>query len=313
MRHPNPDILLYIAMADAYAAAVEYLDQNLQQEDLREQALLFERYLARPKGNLAAGEYTDDTEMSIANVRVLLAHRPPYTAREFADAYVTEFRYGGMREGYASGFYRFLCKVTSGQEFQEQIQPHSTRNGAAMRAVPIGVLPSVEQVLAVARTQAQLTHDTPEGIFSAQVVALLSHYALWAARPLAEAGAWCATILSDTTDERVREHVPQIFWQPWPRMHVHTEPYGSTALTTVHAVVHLLREERSLMGMLRRVIEWGGDTDSVAAIAWGIASARYAGESLPAFMEEDLEAGNMNTSPRRLRRLGKALMDTYNM
>ncbi len=45
------------------------------------------------------------------------------------------------------------------------------------------------------------------------------------------------------------------------------------------------------MGIMRQTIEWGGDTDSVAAIAWGIASARYPDEKLPEFFDRDLENG----------------------
>ena len=66
MRNSNPNMLLYIAMADAYASAVEY------NNTLREECLKFERYHAHPTHGNLPGTYTDDTEMSVANARVLL-------------------------------------------------------------------------------------------------------------------------------------------------------------------------------------------------------------------------------------------------
>jgi hypothetical protein len=71
----------------------------------------------------------------------------------------------------------------------------------------------------------------------------------------------------------------------------------------------LLVEEQSLVGMMRRLLQWGGDTDSVAAIAWGIASARYPDEVIPTFFEEDLEVGRPFGVPF-LRTLGRELMET---
>jgi ADP-ribosylglycohydrolase len=66
------------------------------------------------------------------------------------------------------------------------------------------------------------------------------------------------------------------------------------------------------MGILQKTIEWGGDTDSVCAIAWGIASARYQDEQLPEFLERDLELGR-KYGAAFLKDLGKQLMETYDL
>lgn len=59
--------------------------------------------------------------------------------------------------------------------------------------------------------------------------------------------------------------------------------------------------------MMRRLIDWGGDTDSVAAIAWGIASCRFPDEVLPEFLARDLEPGGA-FGVGFLRGLGERLM-----
>jgi ADP-ribosylglycohydrolase len=62
-------------------------------------------------------------------------------------------------------------------------------------------------------------------------------------------------------------------------------------MITAHAVHTLLTSQASLLEILTQTLMWGGDTDSVASIAWGIASARYGNEILPEFFERDLEVG----------------------
>ncbi|TSC84013.1 MAG: ADP-ribosylglycohydrolase [Parcubacteria group bacterium Gr01-1014_13] len=301
MRFSNPNMLLYIAMADAYAVAVEYNNA------LEGKCLEFQGYLAHPTHGLPAGSYTDDTEMSVANALVLIQQPGFFTKLAFADAYVAEFKTGGRRKGYSKGFQTVLELVRSGKELLALIDPTSVKNGAAMRAVPIGVLPTVGKVLEVATLQASITHDTPEGRFSARAVALMSHFALYENTVLPGLGRFCQRYLPE---EDVRYFGDAIF-RPWPCGPVKASPGTSVAIATVQAVVTVLAQENSLMGILRQVIKWGGDTDSVAAIAWGIASARYHGDKLPSFMERDLEGGSTKTGAARLRKLGELLMYKY--
>ena len=303
MRNSNPNMLLYIAMADAYASAVEY------NNTLREECLKFERYHAHPTHGNLPGTYTDDTEMSVANARVLLQYDEPFTPLMFADAYVREFQRGGRRKGYSQGFQAILERVHMGTELLGELKPDSVQNGAAMRAVPLGVLPTVEQVLAVATLQARITHDTPEGRFSARAVALMSHAVLYEDMVfLPDLGEYCQKHLPP---EDLQQRFAYVFSRPWSEMSVKPYMGVSVAITTVHAVVDVLARENSLMGIMRRIINWGGDTDSVAAIAWGIASARYQDEKLPAFMEHNLEQGNSKTGAVYLRLLGEKLMYKY--
>jgi ADP-ribosyl-[dinitrogen reductase] hydrolase len=62
------------------------------------------------------------------------------------------------------------------------------------------------------------------------------------------------------------------------------------AIDTIDAVLTVLSQSSSLKEVLDRSIKLGGDTDSVASIACGIAffSDQYA-KDLPNFLERDLE------------------------
>lgn len=306
MRHPDPQLLLRIAMADAAAAGAEYLKFPRDQA-VRDRVLAFTRYVAHPTHGHPAGDYTDDAEMSIANALVLLEHGPPFPRYAFADAYVHEFAFGGRRNGYARGFQAFLESVTDGADFLARIRPDSDKNGAAMRAVPIGVLPTVEAVLEAATVQATLTHDTAVGRFSARAVALMAHYALYEEGPLSAAPAWCLARLPSDDVVRFRTML-EARWSGRPVMSYDVLPVG---LTTVQAVADLVAHQPSLMAILEQAICWGGDTDSVAAIAWGIASPRFQDEKLPAFLEHDLERRSAKTGATRLRDIGARLMAKY--
>ena len=292
MKYPNPNMLLRIAQGDAYCMATEFIKLP-EQENLKQEALKFERYLKHPTHTLGAGRYTDDTQMSIAVAEVLLEEYGNISRESFAEAFVRTF-HQDPRDGYSRNFQVFLEKTHSGEEFLKSIKPDSDKNGAAMRSVPIGVLPTTKQVTEVAHLQASLTHCTVGGIASSVAVALMSHFALWKEEPLSELPKW------------IQQHflVDIDLWEGGPI----TGP--NLGMKTAQAVLALVSEETSLLGILKRTIEWGGDTDSVAAIAFGIASCRMK-EELPDFFEYGLETGRC-FGTHFLRYLGKDLMDAYN-
>lgn len=310
MRHLNRNMLLYIGIGDAYAVPVEYVDREAN-EQLFLDTLRFEKFCKHPKYELGAGQYTDDTEMSVANARVLIENNPPYTEQMFADAYVREFIRGGKRKGYSHGFQMILEKCADGRDLVNNLIPTSVANGAAMRAVPIGVLPTIEGVLEVATTQARVTHDTPEGLFSARAVALMSHFVLYERAPF---HCFIEDYLQKNLPQEDISRFGHVFRTPWIGPVKKTEEW-SVAVNTVHAVVELVTSygHHSLKNLLEEVIQLGGDTDSVAAIAMGLVGTRTNSSSvwLPPFMFVDLEGGKPETGAKYLLDVGTKLIDKF--
>ncbi len=226
----------------------------------------------------------------------------------FADAYVKEFIRGGKRHGYAEGFYNILNKSKNGQDLMNQLDPYSKMNGAAMRAVPIGVLPTIREVLEVAGTQAKVTHNTDVGLFGARAVALMSHFSLYEDEPLKNISEYCL----DNLPREDTEKFYHVFKETWSGGKVIGNNDWTLGITTIHAVVHLLGNAKSLKGIMKNLLTWGGDTDSVAAISWGIASTFFQEEELPSFLEKDLENGSKELGSSYLKELGKNLMDKFN-
>ncbi len=312
MKNRNDKILLRIAQGDAYAMAVEYCKRT-EHPELFNEVLKFERFHKHPTHHkLNPGMYTDDTQMSVAVTEALLADASGcywdnyLTTDMFAWHFFEAFK-RDPRDGYSRKFQEILERSRTVNELKLNLMLDSNKNGACMRAVPIGVLLTPEEVIKVCETQAKVTHDTFGGIRSAQVVGLMSHFALYESTPFSDLPGYVTRYLPDLN----------FLSEPW-RGGVglqHSDPHGrGIGINTAHAVMTLLIEQPSLMDILRQTIEWRGDTDSVAAVAWGIASTRYPNEIIPDFLEHALEAtGNLRYGPDFLLKLGKQLMNEYDV
>lgn len=302
MQYTNPNMLLRIAQGDAFAAAVEYVNRDKHQ-DLFSAVDRFDSYQQHPTHlKLKPGMYTDDAQMSIGVAEVLcefISSKRIPTASDFRAKFFECFK-RDERDGYSRGFQAILESSSTLIEFEQKIVPASNKNGAAMRSVPLGVIQDKEVLELMATIQASVTHRTHGGFDSSCAVALMSHFALYESAPLSEVNVW----LNDHG-----RFFP--FEQPWTgAVKAQNDRFNlGVGMVTAHAVNTLLATETSLKGIMRRLIKWGGDTDSVAAIAWGIASARYQDEELPEFLERDLEPGGGGYGVQFLKELGAKLMN----
>ena len=314
MRHRNDLMLLRIAQGDAYGMAREYVKTKDFPDHVAE-CLKFERYLQHPTYHtLPPGTYTDDAQMSIAMSEFLIAYElgaapgggggwgflsHEQLVKNWFDAFKRD-----PRDGYSRKFQAILEEATDPTHLKLLIKPDSNKNGAAMRSVPIGVIRDVGELLKVAGLQAATTHATWGGINSSIAVALMSHFALYDRRGFSSMLEWGNLYCP------VFEH----FREPWvgPVQEASKDGKGlGVGVNTAWAVHTLLTEETTLLGIMQRLLKWGGDTDSVAAIAWGIASCRMT-EELPKFFEEDLERlSGSSYGPSFLKDLGKQLMDVH--
>ena len=223
---------------------------------------------------------------------------------DFANAWVDVFK-RDPRDAYSRNFQKFLVEVNSGLEFLDTINPISNKNGAAMRSAVFGVLDNPSEVFRVTTSQAEITHNTVGGLFGAQAVALMSHYALHLDYPMDR--MHLAGYLRGHLYPIIGAHEPlsNVFLEPWEGR-VAGEEIG---IITAKATFELLISCNSLRQILQKTIERGGDTDSVAAIALGIASSRMI-DDLPPFMHNRLEVGSKYGS-EFLKDLGARLMRKF--
>lgn len=273
-------MLLEIAIGDAYGAGFEF---SAREKILRDNDVA--RYAAHDLGEIAPGHYTDDTQMSIAVGEALLAGE--WTEAAFADRFVATYR-RDPRPGYAKGLQKLLDEVENGDALRRRIDPSSRRNGAAMRAVPLGALPNLSDVLDAATANARVTHNTSEGILSSRCVAAMAHFL---AHHRAELDA-LPHLIEDTLQTRM-----ELRWDG---------EVQCDAMQTVSAATTMLCRERSEKALLLACVDLGGDTDSVAAIALGLASlSREYDRDLPQALFDDLERGAFGSE--YLRQIDNAL------
>lgn len=194
--------------------------------------------------------FTDDSVLTIAVAGSILG----------GTGYRENLRELGRRypdAGYGGTFRRWL--------FADDPRPyHSWGNGSAMRVSPVGfAFDTPEKVLEEARRSAAVTHDHPEGIKGAQATAL-------------------AVFLARTGHgrEEIRREIAARFGYDLERSLDAIRPgYGfdvSCQGTVPEAIIAFL-ESGSYEDTVRNAISLGGDSDTLACIAGGIAEAFYGG------------------------------------
>jgi ADP-ribosylglycohydrolase len=262
-------MLVELAIGDAYGAGFEYANPAFiaAHNDLS-------GYVQHPSHqSIKPGAYTDDTQMTLA-IAELLADGSVWTAEALADKFVEVFK-RDERQGYAGGFYLFLCDIADGAEFLSRIKPDSDKSGAAMRAGPLGLLPTVADVLHHTAIQARVTHDTPAGVSAAQAAALAVHYCHYSLGPVADVATWIDRQLGTSR------------WsQPWQGK------VGSKGWMSTRAALTALASSTSMSSILSTSVAFTGDVDTVATIALAAASrSPEITADLPSVLVENLENG----------------------
>lgn len=197
---------------------------------------------------------TDDTVLTVALADSILH------GTDFADNLKTYFhRYPNA--GYGGGFVRWALSL-SRSPYQ------SWGNGSAMRVSPVGfAYGTLEEVLDQAKKSAEVSHNHPEGIKGAQATA-------------------AAVFLGRTGrgKEAIREYVQQTFaydlsepFEALRERHV----FDVSCQATVPAALIAFLASEDFEDAVRKAVSLGGDSDTLACIAGGLAHAYYRGVPEP--------------------------------
>jgi ADP-ribosylglycohydrolase len=192
--------------------------------------------------------FTDDTVLTVAIANAIM--------REID--YATSLRTFGTKypdAGYGASFFRWI--------FSSDMKPYNSwGNGSAMRVSPVGfAFTSKEDVLKEAQKSAQVTHNHPEGIKGAQAVALAIF--------LARSGKNKAAI-RDEISHRFGYHLDRRLDDIRPNYTFNVSCQGSVP----ESIIAFLEGE-NFEDTIRKGISLGGDSDTIACIAGGIAQAFY--------------------------------------
>lgn len=203
--------------------------------------------------------FTDDTVMTIAVARAVLERRD----------YAEMMREVGTRyplAGYGRSFQEWILSPDLGPY-------NSYGNGGAMRVSAIGfAVRSEEEVLREAQRCAAPTHNHPEGIKGAQATAL----AVFRAR-------------SGASKDDIRREIAARFNYDLGRTVASIRPdytFDVAAQRSVPEAIVCFLDAEGFEAAVRNAVSLGGDTDTMACIAGGIAEAFWGG--VPAAIEDEV-------------------------
>jgi ADP-ribosylglycohydrolase len=220
--------------------------------------------------------YTDDSVLTVATAQAILEAN----GREDSANYGKHYKAFGREyphAGYGGMFARWLFSASSEGY-------GSFGNGSAMRVSPVGhAFESAATVAAEARRSAAYTHDHPVGIKGAQATALAVYHA--------RAGLRRHGPGARETREQIRREISQGFDYDLSRdvdtvrEHYRFDP---TCQGTVPEAILCVLQSADYEDAVRTAVSLGGDSDTIACIAGGIAEALYGG--IPEGIEEQTRA-----------------------
>jgi ADP-ribosylglycohydrolase len=192
--------------------------------------------------------FTDDTVLTVAVADAILHGGDLIDVlKDYARAY--------PHAGYGSTFRRWAAS--------NRRKPYNSwGNGSAMRVSPVGfAYATLEDVLLRARWSAEVTHNHPEGIRGAQATA--------AAVFLARTGHDKSEI-----QDYIRDQFQYDLSTPLDEIRP-TYRFDSSCQGSVPHAIRAFLESTNYESAVRLAVSLGGDSDTIACIAGGIAQACY--------------------------------------
>ena len=232
--------------------------------------------------NWAAGEFTDDTQMALALAESLMA------VRGFdADDLWTRFRawaYDANDIGINTrSVLSHMSHVGAAEKGHHATGGRSASNGCVMRIAPVGVIGVTlgqQATVEIAANQAALTHFDPAAAAGAAIVAEVIRRVIITGVFLGVAEKVVADLSNDAVlGEAVARYAPLVSIDFDP--HTHVGPGNGSVWTTVAQAVWAVRTTSSFEDAVVAVINLGGDTDTVAAVAGALAGALYGMQRIP--------------------------------
>lgn len=243
-----------------------------------------------------AGQYTDDTLMSIA-LSVSLIRCNGFDPEDVAKEYLAWFETGNTR-GIGTTTAGAMLHLKIGATWQESGLTHTHDglpaggNGTAMRAAPLGLVyrNNLEKLLEVASLDASITHNSDEpkmgSIAVALGTALLSLGDVPVVNRKSSVGMFpqVVNVLSGT-ESIVRDKMALAFelWKNEVPVEEALAEIGSSGYVpeTVASAFYCLASTDNFKDCIVMAVRAGGDTDTTAAVAGALAGTYYGLEGIP--------------------------------
>lgn len=223
------------------------------------------------------GEYneiTDDSYLTMAVFSALEKCQGDYThlseivTKELIEWYAN---YPTPMGGYGHGFEHWA--ISSLQNYKALPPYNSYGNGAAMRVSPVAYFArSLDECIELSRKVTQVTHNHPEGIKGAEVVAVTVYMAL-----------------NGNNRKAITDHIRAHYYPLKENCNEIREHYGfePSCQETVPQSIQAFLDSTCFEDAIRMTISLSGDADTMGAITGAIAEAYY---GIPKYIESKIDA-----------------------
>lgn len=247
-------MLVEIAIADAYGAPFEFAPKEYIEKH-NKLARYYPSYREKWTNTKLLGQYTDDTQMSIAIGEHMLAEAPVTQ-----ESFVRYFQRAYQRDP-IGGYSKRIRGALESKTFKQFLVSNGsfTSNGCVMRTVPLGLLADQDDVIFQTVSHVAASHASPKAIDSSCMISLSAHYLYHRLGPKADLVSWLS--------ERLGRYRVASVMQSWTK-----SPVQCDAAQTAAASIKCVVASDSMAQILKGAIAFGGDTDSTASVSIGLAS-----------------------------------------
>ena len=243
-----------------------------------------------------AGQYTDDTLMSIA-LSLSLIEKGGFDTEHVAQEYLAWYNSGNTR-GIGNTTASAIMRLKLGADWQESGLTHSVDglpaggNGTAMRASPIGLYfrNEPQALLEAAIADAGITHNSHEPKMGSVAVALATSF-------LANGTHSQYGVLEEVRDIIANSVVKDkitLAIDLLEQQATHSEALALIGVSgyvaeTVGAAFYCLGATDNFKNAVVMAVRAGGDTDTTAAIVGALAGSYYGLEGIPSEYKDQVE------------------------
>jgi ADP-ribosyl-[dinitrogen reductase] hydrolase len=225
---------------------------------------------------LGPGQWTDDTQMSMALARSLIEHKqylPDAVARRYLDWFKGDCR------GIGNSTRQAMEALARGATWETSGVLNATGNGTAMRAAPLGVFFRHSPVLAsdMAFVDSRITHVSLEASEGSRAVAIaVAQLSLGLSKT-----TLLPRVLTYLRASKVHDTLQNL---QRPELGV-----SAYVVETLNAAFYAFLNTDNYRDAVEMAVRFGGDTDSVASITGAMAGAHYGMEGIPVAYLAQLE------------------------
>lgn len=300
-----------LAVGDTLGATLEFMDR----EEIKEKYGQLKDIIGGGWLKLKPGEWTDDTEMTLAVAEGILANPydpVPHVGERFLEWAKTNPPDIGNT---IRAVFNKYPKIKDWHKAAEAIHNEGMRtagNGALMRTLPIALLYKDSADIYMFSMQiARMTHWDPEAGLTCFLYCLLARELLNRATDKKEAWERAKKLFLEVTPHAFQEVAQQLVnyklsdFENWPEDRLN--PSGYTVDTLACSLWCFLNRD-TLEDTIITAVNLGGDADTVGAVVGGLAGVYWGFEAIPKRWIEKFSPGQVARLDRLAEGLGKVVV-----